>query len=195
MENSFRLRTAPAIPSGWATTGLCCEKFRTTSYADFLRIDRRVYFEDSPLIGKPVEDASPRTRDAFWYKQGIAAIRELGAEYPRLLAYKLGVYLRPTVSPQAYGMRRALFLLLFPGTLFILGFAVFVREFVRWNSDLAPLLIFVCSCFVTGLALAVLFQSQLRFRVPLLDPWLIVFASWKLTGSRCQVVTRKVKSS
>lgn len=158
------------------------EKFRTKEYSEFLKIDRRVFIQDSAELRKPIENASPRARDAFWFRLGKEAIRDLGREYPTLLAYKLGVYFRPTLSPQAYGLKLSLLLLIFPGPILILGFIVFVRSLFHDNASLTPILVFSLSCFLTGLALAILFQSQLRFRVPLLDPWLIVFGSWKIAG-------------
>lgn len=156
------------------------DRFETKDYSDFVKIDRKMYLEESARLWKPVIGKAPGQADAYWFQQGKDAIRDLGTDYFKLVAYKIGVYFRPMLSPQAYGWKLSLLTLFFPGILLIVGFFVFIRSVFK--GDKSSLQAYALSCFITGFFIAVVFQSQVRLRVPLLDPCLILYGASAVSG-------------
>ncbi len=152
-------------------------KLRATTREEFERIDREVYFERLPRMWAETEGFSPRQREAYWKAQFLRDSQALEGQRVGFYAAKLAAFFRPTVSPLIHGVKAAVALFVMPGLMLMVGVVGFF-VLARATPMLAA---YTLAMGATSVFMALAFQPNMRFRCPMLDPLLLLYAALLVT--------------
>ena len=114
-------------------------------------------------------------REALWRGKAVENAVADPATTAKLWWWKFLYLWRPWLSPEIYSMKAALLSAAWQVPLFIFGFAGAVFTAFRRNLWPAAAVFFVVLVFVTVTHTVVV--SNMRLRMPYIDPWLTVFAA------------------
>jgi len=142
----------------------------------------------SPAIAQEIDRlaSGPSKRNSEWYKRSLRSLEEAPGSFAfRLLRNAMG-YWRPWLNPQTYSPAMVIATGLLTTSLYVLafiGWGIFRRRDRRlalWCA-VAAILFWV---------LQIPFQVVSRFRIPITDPFLIVFAAATVTATKAKSEAR-----
>jgi hypothetical protein len=130
--------------------------------------ETRTIFKTAAIVD--ARESSPASRSRLWFSLGIAEARRDPAAYVRFTLKKLWLYWRPWLNPLEYSRAEVAVSGVVCSLLYLLA------AIGMWRADrrlaLAAMVFFIVMC-----AAQLPYQITMRFRIPLTDPLLIVFAS------------------
>ena len=127
---------------------------------------------------KQIEALGPAERDAHYFRQGLVKFKENPAQSLWMMTERFKIFWKPWVHPLAYGRREVILSALASIPLFFFGFwGVFQRLQHRQPEAVFFLLSIIPITLVTGM----IFNTEIRFRIPVLDSLLVVFAALSLS--------------
>jgi hypothetical protein len=118
----------------------------------------------------------PEQQRVFW-RRALAWDREHPSKLPCLMAHKFTGFWRPWVNPDGYGRQMVLISM---AALPVLAFGL-LGLFWAWRAGERTLSVLVFLNIVTATAVAVLFSTEIRYRIPLVDPLLMPYAGYALS--------------
>ncbi len=148
--------------------------FKAKTSQEFRQTQMDLWMNVIPSYDDQIKDLSPNQRNAFYLKMGWADFKKHPGGSFRMALERLKVYWKPWVHPLAYGRKEVILSALFTMPLFLFGFWEILRRLRRWEPDalfMAFLLIPVT--VVNGM----IFNTEIRYRLPLVDSLLIVYSA------------------
>jgi hypothetical protein len=136
-------------------------------------------------VSKGYSELSLKDREALWRDQAIENARAHPLGAIRLGAWKLWGYWKPNLNSDVYGQKAAIGSGLFMITLYVFGFIGALVTLRDIRTRKVFWLMLTVAVFVT--LVHVLIVSNLRLRIPYIDPWLMLF-----TGSGIAAIVEKV---
>jgi len=113
-------------------------------------------------------------REALWREAAIEKIRSDPPRSLRLFAWKLWGFLKPNLNREVYGEKAAIASTVYMVLVWVLALIGFVQVGRDPRTHKALWFLAVVVLFVTAAHMVIV--SNLRLRIPYIDPWLMVFA-------------------
>lgn len=150
--------------------------YDASSPEEFIELASRFEHEVSqPLAAAIAEsNASPKSRSRAWFNLALASISESPAEYARFQLKKAYIFWRPWLNPAVHTPLKVAF----TGLVFVLLYVLSVPGLARMFHRNTRLTWFFCGLLLVAWLIHIPFQVVTRFRVPIVDPLLIVFAAY-----------------
>jgi len=144
--------------------------------------DAAARFENvtSPAAAREIDKlaSSPSSRNREWYKRAFKTFAESPAAFGLRLARNAWVYWRPWLNPQNHST------VVVPATGF-LGVSLYAFALMGWNvvrKHDRRLALWCAICALLFWIVQIPFQVVSRFRIPITDPFLIIFAVASFTA-------------
>jgi 4-amino-4-deoxy-L-arabinose transferase-like glycosyltransferase len=118
---------------------------------------------------------SLKERERLWSAKAVSVMRSDPGMTARLFGWKLYAFWKPFLSPIAYSARTTLASAMVLVPLFLAGFIGFAAAALRTETRGFAVLFAIFAVTVTGIH--VIIVSQLRLRVPYIDPVVTIFAA------------------
>ncbi len=153
--------------------------FRAKTATEFQNIQKQLWMETLPGFDKEIETLGPAKRDAFYFELGKEQFRKNPRRSFWMMTERFKIFWRPWVHPKAYGQGQVILSALATVPLFLFGFFQLLRRAAQQQPDaLFLLLSIVPITLLTGM----IFNTEIRWRIPLIDTLLIIYAASALTA-------------
>lgn len=154
-----------------SNTELKLDDLNARNYQEYLAADAKVW-KETAQVEKEIEGKSYKERDSYYFNLGIQYIRNNFSTWLWLNVLKFAEFWSPAARFDMQGWK-ALLTLPF-GLLTIFGLFIYLKSFFNRAFDHNILLLYGILFFVATVT-GVLTWSSVRYRVPLVDAYLIPF--------------------
>jgi len=152
--------------------------FQAKTSEEFQAVQGHLWQKDLLVQDKQIEALGPAERDAHYFRQGLPKFKENPARSLWLMTERLKIFWKPWVHPLAYGKKEVIISALVGVPLFFFGFWGVLQRMRRQQPEA---IFFLLAILPITLVTGMLFNTEIRFRIPLIDSLLIVFAALSLT--------------
>ncbi|MCM8811708.1 MAG: glycosyltransferase family 39 protein [Candidatus Omnitrophica bacterium] len=147
--------------------------FKAKTASQFRSAQQHLWMEVLPAMSKRLEHLSPGDRDRIYYKMGWREFEKNPERSLWLMAERFRIFWRPWVHPLAYGPKEVFLSGIASLPLFFIGF---LYLFSRFRAKTPEACFTVLSIILITLVVGMVNNTEIRFRVPLIDTLLIVYA-------------------
>ncbi len=152
--------------------------FRAGTPEEFKKIQENLWMEELPAFESEIGRLGPASRDRFYFQRGAANFKKDPRRSLWMMTERFRIFWRPWVHPMAYGPKEVLVSGLASVPLFLFGFWGLLRRLSQRRPDAVfAALTLLLITLITGM----IFNTEIRWRIPLIDTLLIVYSSWFLS--------------
>lgn len=148
--------------------------FSAQTPEEFRGIQEHLWMDVLPAYEREIGSSSPAARDAYYFAKG----RHDFASHPGtslwMMYERFKIFWRPWVHPMVYGFKEVLVSGASTVPLFLFGFAGLVQ---RVKSVRPDAVFFAMALIPITLVTGMLFNTEIRWRLPLVDSMLIVYSA------------------
>ena len=159
---------------------------------EFKQIQLHLWMDVLPAFEEEIGNLAPASRDAFYLEKGWEDFKAHPGVSLWMMYERFKIFWGPWVHPKAYGMREVIVSALASIPLFICGFFTLLSGVRKGSPDsLFAVLAMVTITLVAGMV----FNTEIRWRIPLIDTLLILFTASGLTPYLMRIRTVKASLS
>ncbi len=153
------------------------ELFHQTTSQGFQSAQKHLWLDVLPGHDRQIRTLGPASRDAYYFHEGAKKFKENPARSLWMMTERFKIFWRPWVHPLAYSWKEVILSGLATVPLFLLGFFQLFRRLRQRHPDaIFMALALIPITLITGM----LFNTEIRWRIPLVDSLLIVYSALTL---------------